>query len=79
MAFYILRHADKEQGKFYNSRLRHQDEPISQRGCGDSLKFWPTCVINNSRQFTSAATCERIRLLNVLPRSQALSRSWMND
>jgi broad specificity phosphatase PhoE len=41
MTFYIIRHAHKEQGNFYNSRLRHQDEPISQTGRADSLKLWP--------------------------------------
>jgi len=32
MTFYILRHADKEWGNHYNPKLRHQDEPISQKG-----------------------------------------------
>jgi broad specificity phosphatase PhoE len=41
MTFYIIRHAHKEQGNFYNPRLRHQDEPISQAGRADSLKLWP--------------------------------------
>jgi hypothetical protein len=26
--FYIIRHARKELGDFYNPRLRHDDEPI---------------------------------------------------
>jgi broad specificity phosphatase PhoE len=30
--FYILRHADKQSGDFYNPHLRHQDQPISQKG-----------------------------------------------
>jgi hypothetical protein len=30
--FYIIRHAEKEKGNFYNPRLRHQNEPISQKG-----------------------------------------------
>jgi broad specificity phosphatase PhoE len=30
--FYIVRHADKESGDFYNPQLRHQDQPISQKG-----------------------------------------------
>ena len=29
---YILRHADKEVGDFYNPELRIQDDPISQKG-----------------------------------------------
>ena len=38
--FYIVRHAEKEKGDFYNPRLRHQDEPISQNGKRDSRKLW---------------------------------------
>jgi len=38
--FYILRHAHKESGGFYNPRLRHQDEPISQRGKEEARKLW---------------------------------------
>lgn len=30
--FYFVRHADKEKGDFYNPRLRHQDQPISDYG-----------------------------------------------
>jgi broad specificity phosphatase PhoE len=41
MTFYIIRHAHKEQGNFYNPRLRHQDEPISQVGRANSIKLWP--------------------------------------
>ena len=41
MTFYILRHAHKEQGDYYNPRLRHQDEPISQAGRAASQKLWP--------------------------------------
>jgi broad specificity phosphatase PhoE len=32
MTWYILRHAEKERGGYYNPELRHQDEPINQRG-----------------------------------------------
>jgi len=38
--FYIIRHAHKEQGDFYNPRLRHQDEPISQKGQEEAFKLW---------------------------------------
>jgi broad specificity phosphatase PhoE len=38
--FYIIRHAHKAKGEFYNSRLRHQDEPISERGQEESGKLW---------------------------------------
>jgi broad specificity phosphatase PhoE len=30
--FYIVRHAAKERGDFFNPRLHHQDEPISSLG-----------------------------------------------
>jgi broad specificity phosphatase PhoE len=39
--FYIIRHAHKELGDYYNPRLRHQDEPISPRGEDESRKLWP--------------------------------------
>lgn len=32
MSWYIIRHADKAKGDFYNSQLRHQDESLSQAG-----------------------------------------------
>jgi len=32
MKWYIIRHADKEQGESYNPDLRHQDQPISEKG-----------------------------------------------
>lgn len=32
MKIYIIRHAEKESGNYYNPRLRHQDEPISEKG-----------------------------------------------
>jgi broad specificity phosphatase PhoE len=30
--FFVIRHADKENGDFYNPQLRHQDQPISTKG-----------------------------------------------
>ena len=38
--FYIIRHAHKEKGNFFNPRLQHQDEPISQKGQGQARKLW---------------------------------------
>jgi len=37
--FFIIRHADKEIGNFYNSRLRHQDQPISEKGRRDAQRL----------------------------------------
>jgi broad specificity phosphatase PhoE len=39
MTFYILRHAEKEKGEYYNLRLRHQDEPLSSHGWGQAAKL----------------------------------------
>ena len=36
---YIIRHAAKERGDFFNPRLRHQDEPISAQGHRDAQKL----------------------------------------
>lgn len=41
MTMYIIRHAEKERGDFYNPRLRHQDEPISQKGQTHARQLWP--------------------------------------
>jgi broad specificity phosphatase PhoE len=32
MKWYIIRHANKEEGNFYNPKLRHQDPPLSGKG-----------------------------------------------
>ena len=40
MTIYIIRHAHKEKGDFYNLRLRHQDEPISQQGKEQARGLW---------------------------------------
>jgi broad specificity phosphatase PhoE len=37
--FYIIRHAAKERGDFFNPHLRHQDEPISAQGQADAQKL----------------------------------------
>ena len=39
MRCYIIRHAHKEFGGHYNPRLRHQDEPISQKGREQAQKL----------------------------------------
>lgn len=38
--FYIIRHAHKEKGNFFDPRLRHQDEPISRQGQEEARKLW---------------------------------------
>jgi broad specificity phosphatase PhoE len=37
--WYIVRHAEKELGDFYNPRLRHQDQPISLKGQSDARQL----------------------------------------
>jgi broad specificity phosphatase PhoE len=39
MTWYILRHADKEQGNYHNPQLRHQDQPLSEKGRRDAQKL----------------------------------------
>src|SRR5574339_932534 len=52
--FYIIRHADKEKGDFFNPLLRHQDQPISQKGREESFKWWPyLCGKNISAIYVS--------------------------
>lgn len=38
--WYIIRHADKEKGDFYNPKLRHQDQPISAKGRVEAQKLY---------------------------------------
>jgi len=38
--WYIIRHADKEQGDHYNPILRHQDQPISAKGRAEAQKLY---------------------------------------
>ena len=38
-SWYIVRHAQKEKGKFYNPQLRHQDQPISGTGQEQAQKL----------------------------------------
>jgi broad specificity phosphatase PhoE len=39
MTWYVLRHAEKEQGNFHSPQLRHQDQPLSARGRQDAQKL----------------------------------------
>ncbi len=39
MLLYLLRHADKDSGDFYNPHLHHQDRPLSARGRQDAQKL----------------------------------------
>ena len=39
MKWYIIRHADKETGDFYNPILRHQDPPISVKGRAEAQRL----------------------------------------
>ena len=39
MTWYILRHAEKERGDFHNPQVRHQDQPLSEKGMRDAQKL----------------------------------------
>ena len=40
MKWYIIRHADKEEGDFYDPELKHQDPPLSKKGRLDAQKLF---------------------------------------
>ena len=40
MKWYIIRHAEKEQGDFYNPVLCHQDQPISEKGRAEAENLY---------------------------------------
>jgi broad specificity phosphatase PhoE len=40
MTIYLIRHAHKQKGNFYNPYLRHQDEPISPHGQEQARRLW---------------------------------------
>jgi broad specificity phosphatase PhoE len=40
MKWYIVRHAEKEKGDYYNPILHHQDEPISLQGHTETQQLW---------------------------------------
>jgi broad specificity phosphatase PhoE len=74
MTFYIIRHADKEWGNHFNSKLRHQDEPISQKGKAQAEKLVPYFVDKDiSRIYISAyvrtgqTVAPLVEHLNLLP------------
>ena len=43
--FYVLRHAHKKFGGFFNPDLRHQDEPLTERGMEMAQKL-PGCFVD---------------------------------
>jgi probable phosphoglycerate mutase len=40
-AIYIMRHAEKAAGDYFNPRLHHQDEPLSDRGRQEAERLCP--------------------------------------
>ena len=58
MKWYIIRHADKEQGDFYNPNLRHQDQPISEKG---HLKAQKLCSYFSDKSIDKIYVSEYIR------------------
>lgn len=61
MRWYILRHAEKAKGNFFNPVLRHQDEPISSQGLVESRKLW---------DYFSSKTIQRIYISQYLRTGQ---------
>lgn len=72
--FYILRHAHKEFGDYYNPALRHQDEPITAKGREAAQRLWsffsdkPISGIYISCYLRTAQTIEYVaKQLNMTP------------
>ena len=40
MTVYLIRHAEKQPGSYFNETLRHKDQPISRRGRTDSKRLF---------------------------------------
>lgn len=67
MTVIIIRHAHKAKGNYYNARLCHQDEPISQQGQEQALKLWSyLCDKNISAIYVSGyqRTIQTIRYVS---------------
>ena len=74
MIWYLLRHAEKEWGGYYNPKLRHQDEPISQKGQEQAQKLVAyfadkgiSRVYVSAYQRTTQTIAPLARHLNLLP------------
>lgn len=57
-SFYIVRHAEKQKGDFYNSYLRHQDEPITTEGQQSAQRLWS---FFNTRDISAIYISEYLR------------------
>jgi len=68
---YIIRHAAKERGDFFNPRLRHQDEPISLKGRADAQKL---CAYFDGKAIAAIYVSEYQRTLQTIePVAQQLN------
>jgi len=74
MILYILRHAEKEPGDFYNPQLRHQDQPLSARGRQAALKLVThfadkpiTAIYISAYQRTGQTIAAVAELLHITP------------
>lgn len=76
MKIYIIRHAEKESGNYYNPRLRHQDWPITAKGqtqaerLGDFFAERPVAALYVSgylrTQQTAAPLADRLGLVPII-------------
>jgi broad specificity phosphatase PhoE len=74
MTWYILRHAEKEWGEYYNPNLRHQDGPISQGGLEQAEKLIEyfadkeiSKIYVSAYQRTKQTSMPLVRHFNLLP------------
>jgi broad specificity phosphatase PhoE len=71
---YIIRHAAKERGDFFNPHLRHQDEPISGQGQRDAQQLCSyfvgksiAAIYVSEYQRTGQTSEPLVRQLNLTP------------
>jgi broad specificity phosphatase PhoE len=74
MIWYVLRHAEKEQGDYYNPQLRHQDQPLSAEGQEAARELVPhfankpiTAIYVSAYQRTWQTTAALAEILHITP------------
>lgn len=70
---YIIRHADKENGDFYNPQLRQRDQPISQKGRLQAQKLVDFFSDKPIREIYVSAYQRTVQTIEYVARAQQLT------
>jgi broad specificity phosphatase PhoE len=82
MKAYIVRHADKAKGDYYDAHLRHHDQPISRRGRKQALmvmKYFRKKSISSIYVSEYVRTGQTIRPLTVKKKIVPVVDSRLNE